>query len=110
VYTQNANECANSVIMRFIEEKCSVSEFVGKMRELIKQQENDLETATLGISEAVELLDTYAHLRVSQSKFFNRVLLPGANDRKKVLKLIHDEPLRTLISDELIVSDADGPK
>ena len=71
VYTQNANECINSVIRKETDmKKMKLTPSITKMKGLVDKQEKRIEETILQMSEGVELLDRYKHLIVTRTDFY----------------------------------------
>ncbi|OWA54591.1 hypothetical protein BV898_18991 [Hypsibius exemplaris] len=70
VYTQNANECANSLIKNFTEGKLPLKPFVEQMRSFIWDRKIEVRDSQRDASDSVELLPEYAHLRIEKDDFW----------------------------------------
>ena len=71
IYTQNANECMNSVIRKETGmKKLKLSPFVAAMKKLVDDQEHRIEGTLINKTEGMELLPQYSHLTVKQTDFY----------------------------------------
>ena len=71
VYTQNANECINSMIRKETGmKKLKLTPFVDAMKKLVDGQEQRIEGVLIDQTEGMELMPQYTHLRVNRSDFF----------------------------------------
>ena len=71
VYTQNANECMNSVIRKETEmKKMKLTPFIIAMKRFVDKQEKNIEQTVLEMTEGLRLLERYKHLAVSRTDFY----------------------------------------
>ena len=71
VYTQNANECMNSVIRKETGmAKMKLKPFVEMMQQLVTRQEKDIEEALIDKTGGIELVEQYSNLAISRTDFF----------------------------------------
>ena len=71
VYTQNANECMNSVMRKETGmKKMKLTPFISAMKNLVDDQEHRIEGTLINKTEGMELQPQYAHLTLKQSDFY----------------------------------------
>ena len=71
VYTQNANECMNSVMRKETGiKKMKLMPFITVMKSFVDKQEKKIEQTILEMTEGLRLLERYNHLAVSRTDFY----------------------------------------
>lgn len=93
-YTQNANECANSVIKRWTQGKQTLNVFVELMQGLADKQQQDIQLAVIGRTEGYVVHEDYYTSLTTAGDYWDSTKVRTDEDRAAFLKKIHSLPLK----------------